>query len=139
MTVQIDYPERCAAMINEAGILPARVDPQPFLPEARQVLRAAVAAHASDLVDEAVRVAARDRADAVSSVHVRRASDHLVAKRFRRRDCVILTLGGALLGAAVSNALAMSLQGTYTGGGVIASISCGIIGAFMIALPMPRT
>lgn len=94
--------------------------------------------HITELVNESVKVSKRHRADTVSAAHVERASEYLVTSTSRRIYRHLGTLGGILLGAALSNILAMTLAGQYTGGGTIVSASLGIVGAFMIALHIAK-
>jgi hypothetical protein len=114
------------------------MDSSPFSPAAFALLRSKIAQHISELVDESVKVSKRHRADTVSAAHVERASEYLVSSTTRRFYRHLGTVGGVLLGAALSNILAMTLAGQYTGGGTILSATLGTVGAFMIALHIAK-
>ena len=122
----------------EAGAHLEAVDSSPFSPPAFNLLKAKIAQHVTELVNESVKVSKRHRADTVSAAHVERASEYLVASTSRRVYRHLGTVGGILLGAALSNILAMTLAGQYTGGGTILSASLGVVGAFMIALHIAK-
>lgn len=95
------------------------LDSSPFSPSAFSLLKEKIAQHVTELVNESVKVSKRHRADTVSAAHVERASKYLVAFTSRRIYRHLGTVGGILLDAALSNILAMTLAGQYTGGGTI--------------------
>lgn len=114
------------------------IDSSPFSPQAFSTLKAKIAQHMTELVNESIKVSKRHRADTVSAAHVERASEYLVSSTSRSIYRHLGTVGGILLGAALSNILAMTLAGQYTGGGTILSAALGMIGAFMIALHIAK-
>lgn len=113
-------------------------DSLPFSPPAYSVLKWKIAEYISDLVIESVKVSKRHRADTVSAAHVEQASAYLVSSTSRRIFRHLGTIGGILLGAAISNLLAMTIANQYTATSTIVSAILGIIGAFMIALHMAK-
>ena len=117
---------------------PSAFSPSAFSPSAFKTLEAKIGEYVNEFVNESVKVSRRHQADTVSAAHIERASEYLVANTSRRIYRHMGTAGGVLLGAAISNILAMSSVGQYTGGGAILSTTLGIIGAFMIALPMAK-
>lgn len=130
---------------DTAPIVVARAEAQlansessPFSPPAFGLLKALISEYVTDLVNESIKVSKRHRADTVSAAHVERAAEYLVSSTSRRFYRHLGTLGGILLGAALSNMLAMTLAGQYTGVGTIMSASLGIAGAFMIALHIAK-
>jgi hypothetical protein len=114
------------------------INPSPFSQSAFTTLKAKVGEYVTSLVAESVRVTRRHQADTVSAAHVERASEYLTTSTSRRVYRHLGTIGGVLLGAALSNLLAMSLAGQYTGGGTILSAALGIVGAFMVALHIAK-
>ena len=114
------------------------IDSTPFSPSAFTTLKAKIGQYVIDLVNESVKVSKRYRSDTVSSAHVERACEYLISSTSGRFFRHLGTVGGILLGAALSNILAMTLKGQYTGGGTIVSAAFGIIGAFMIALHIAK-
>ena len=110
----------------------------PFSPPAFGILKEFISTYVADLVNESIKVSERHRADTVSAAHVERAAEYLVSSTSRRIYRHLGTLGGILLGAALSNMLAMTLTGQYTGVGTMLSASLGIVGAFMIALHIAK-
>ena len=55
-----------------------------------------------ELVSESARIANRNRADTISAAHVETAADHLVASSARRIFRHLGTVGGLVLGTALS-------------------------------------
>ena len=114
------------------------VDASPFSPPAFGTLKANISEYVTELVNESIKVSKRHSADTVSSAHVERAAEYLLSSTSRRFYRHVGTVGGILLGAALSNILAMTLAGQYTGAGTILSAALGIAGAFMIALNITK-
>lgn len=132
-------PEQIAqTTVQQAENQLRKTDSSPFSPSAFSTLKDKIAQHITELVNESVKVSKRHRADTISAAHVERASEYLVTSTSRRIYRHLGTLGGILLGAALSNILAMTLAGQYTGGGTIVSASLGIVGAFLIALHIAK-
>ena len=100
--------------------------------------KAKISEYVAELLSESVKVSKRHRADTVSAAHVERAAEYLVSNTSRRFYRHLGTVGGILLGAALSNILAMTLGGKYTGAGTVLSVAFGIIGAFVIALHVAK-
>nr|VFJ62417.1 MAG: hypothetical protein BECKFW1821C_GA0114237_100249 [Candidatus Kentron sp. FW] len=138
MSSPSDWGETAQSVIKQVEAQFQTLDPSPFSPPAFKTLKAKIGEYVSELVNESVKASKRYRADTVSVTHVERASEYLVANTSRRIYRHLGTIGGVLLGAAISNILAMILVGRYTGGGTISSVTLGIIGAFMITLHMAR-
>ncbi len=130
--------EEVRATVQQAEEQVQGVEPSPFSPPAFATLKAKVGQYVIELVSESVKVSKRHRADTVSSAHVERASEYLISSTSGRIYRHLGTVGGIFLGAALSNILAMTLAGQYTGGGTILSAALGIIGAFMIALHIAK-
>ena len=132
-------PVKIAQTVTEQAESQLQVtDSSPFSSPAFTTLNDKIAQHITELINESVNVSKRYRADTVSAAHVERASEYLVTSTSRRIYRQLGTVGGILLGAALSNILAMTLAGQYTGGGTIVSASLGIVGAFMIALHIAK-
>lgn len=125
-------------IVQKAEAQLGTVDPSPFSPPAFTTLRDKIGQYVTDLVNESVKVSKRHQADTVSAAHVERASEYLVSSTSHKIYRHLGTVGGVLLGAALSNILAMSLAGQYSGGGTILSASLGIVGAFMVALHVAK-
>lgn len=126
-----------AGLVEAAASLDA-LDSSPFSPPAFSLLKDKIAQHITELVNESVKVSKRHRADTVSAAHVERASEYLVASTSRKVYRHLGTVGGILLGAALSNLLSMTIVGQYTGGGTLLSAALGVVGAFMIALHIAK-
>lgn len=121
------------AIVSEAELRLEDVDPGPFSPQAFRVLKIRVSDYVRVLVLESARVARRRREDVISASHVEQASDHLVANSAGRWLRHPGTIGGILLGAALSNFLAMASSGQYSATGVLVSATLGMAGAFGVA------
>jgi formate-dependent nitrite reductase membrane component NrfD len=98
-----------------------------------------VEAYIDDLLAASEKLAKTEVADIVSAHHVNRAAQFLRAGRRLGALRHLGTVGGVLLGAAISNVLAIATAtAAPTTTGVIASISLGVVGAFLIALHIAR-
>jgi hypothetical protein len=113
-------------------------DTLPFSPPAYSLLKWKIAEYISDLVVESVKVSKRHQADTVSAAHVEQASAYLVSSTSRRIFRHLGTIGGILLGSAISNILAMTIANQYTATNTLISVILGIVGAFLIALYMAK-
>ena len=130
--------EEARVAVQQAEEQVQGIDPSPFSTPAFKALKERIGQYVIELVNESVKVSKRHRADTVSSAHVERASEYLVSSTSGRIYRHLGTVGGILMGAALSNILAMTLAGQYTGGGTILSSALGIVGAFMIALHIAK-
>lgn len=110
----------------------------PFSDQAYSTLRTKIAEYASDLAKGAIEIAKYHQADNVSAVHVEHASSHLVSCTKSRFFKHLGIVGGILLGAALSNVLAMTLVTQLSTFGIVITIIMGIVGAFMVALHIAK-
>jgi len=130
--------DQVQAVIRQAETDLNGLDGSPFSPPAFATLKAKISEYVVELVNESIKVSKRHVADTVSAAHVERAAEYLVSSTSRRFYRHLGTVGGILLGAALSNILTMTLAGQYTGAGTIVSAALGITGAFMIALHIAK-
>jgi len=86
-----------------------------------------------DLVEEASRVAERNRSDHASPEHIRIARDHLEAGSTRWIDEMAGTLGGLLLGGGLSGYISMIIGSTYPTAAVAIVTVLMIFGAALLA------
>lgn len=114
------------------------VDPGPFSPQAFHALKMRVSGYVRSLIVESARISRRRRADVISAAHVEQASDYLVTSSSRRWLRHLGTVGGILLGAALSNFLSMTSSSQYSTTGVVVSAVLAIIGAFAVAFHIGR-
>ena len=138
MSKELDLEDRTNAVIEAAERQMEGITPSPFSLPVFRALRSKIGQHISELIKESVKVSKRHQADTVSAAHVEKASEYLVSSTSRRLYRHLGTVGGILLGAALSNILGMTLAAKYTGGGTIVSAALGIVGAFMIALHVAK-
>lgn len=110
----------------------------PFSNAAFATFKDKVAKYIGDLITESVKTAKRHSADTVSSTHVEQASDHLVSNTGRKYFRHLGTIGGILLGAGISNILAMTTSNQFTTLGVSITSALSIAGAFLVALHMAK-
>ncbi len=125
-------------IIGQAEIGFQNLDPSPFSPNAFELLKNKIAEYIDDLISESVGVSKRLRSDTVVPAHVERASEYLVASTGRRLYKHLGTFGGILLGAVLSNMLAMTNTGQYSGLSTLMVIALGMVGAFLIALHIAK-
>ncbi|HSL45602.1 MAG TPA: hypothetical protein VK897_19360 [Anaerolineales bacterium] len=109
MTQPENIAEQVQAILGTANNINQAVETSPFTPEAYAFLRAKISEYIADLVAESARLAKRDRLDKISAIQVQRANERLVSSSSRRIFRHIGTVGGILFGAALSQALAMTL------------------------------
>lgn len=138
MSDQIQSENKIQAIINQAESELAGIDASPFSHAAFSILKAKISQYIGELTTEAIKVSKRHQADTVSAAHVERASDYLVSSTTRRFFRHLGTVGGILLGASLSNILAMTVSGQYSTLGTLVSAGLGIIGAFLIALHIAK-
>jgi hypothetical protein len=138
MSKAVTVEEEVRAVVHQVNEQIQDLEPSPFSPPAFATLKDKIGQYVIELVNESINVSKRHRADIVSSAYVERASEYLVSSTTGRLYRHLGTVGGILLGAALSNILAMTLAGRYTGGGTILSAALGIGGAFMIALHIAK-
>ncbi len=77
------------------------LDPSPFSTTAFSTLKAKIAQHITELVNESIKVSKRHQVDTVSAAHVEKASEYLVSSSTRRVYRHLGTVGGILLDAAL--------------------------------------
>lgn len=133
-----NHTDEARAAVQQAEEQIQSLDSSPFSNPAFKILKEKIGTYVIDLVNESVKVSKRHQADTVSLKHVERASDYLITNTSRRIYRHLGTIGGTLMGASLSNLLAMTLVSQYTGSGTIISSILGIIGAFMIALHIAK-
>lgn len=114
------------------------IAPSPFSPIAFEVLKSKITEYISDLVNESIKVSKRHQSDTVSAAHVERASEYLVSSASRKVFRHLGTVGGILLGAALSSFLALSVTGQYSPFSTLLPAALGIVGAFLNALHMAK-
>ncbi len=114
------------------------LEESPFSSSAFETLKDRISRFISELITESVKVAKRHNADTVSSNHVEKASDYLVAISGKKIFRHLGTIGGALLGAGISNILAMTTNNQFTTPSVAVTSALSIVGAFLIALHIAK-
>ena len=113
-------------------------EPSPFSTQGFSFLREKIAEFIKILVNESIRIFKIQRSDTVSASHVERAVENLMLSSARRFYRHLGTVGGILLGASLSNFLAMAQATQYSLYWILISAVLGIFGAFMIALHIAK-
>ena len=108
-------------------------DRPPFSAHAYEVLRTTIVEYVSDLVTESARIARRGRADDISATHVQHAADHLSSATRGRFYRHVGTLGGIMLGGALSNLLSMTLENRYGAAGILITTGIAVAGTALVA------
>jgi hypothetical protein len=106
----------------------------PFTPDGAAELEQRLDLFLTDLAAEARRIAKRHHADVVSPAHVRQAAEHLVTHKRRRLYALAGTMGGVVMGAAVSGILDAAHATTPEPAQLLATAGAGMAGAFALAL-----
>jgi hypothetical protein len=104
------------------------LDPTPFSNEAFEDVKRNIYVYVAALVTESIKTARRSGLDTVSTVHVERAAGYLMSGRPRRLYRNMETLGGLLLGAALSTLLAFTLTENLDALAVILTTVVGLVG-----------
>jgi len=116
----------------------AGTDPEPFSPQAFGALTRAISWFIAELVEQAIKVLKRHRSDNVAESHVETAVRYLVGDAPSRIFRHLGTIGGVLLGAALSNLLSMITTKVLTVASVGITVALAVLGAFLIALHIAR-
>lgn len=127
-----------AATVEAAGDQLKAVDPSPFSPQGFTVLKEKVAEYVGALVSESVKMMKRHDADTVSPTYVEDANRYLMSSAGRRWVRHLGTVGGILLGAALSNLLSMTTAERYSTLAVLVTVAFAIGGTFMVALHISK-
>jgi len=114
------------------------VNPSPFSESGFEMLESRIEQHIDDLILESIRIMHRHQADTVSPSYVAQASENLVAGRRRKLFTLVGTLGGILLGAAVSSFVDIAKAPSITAQQALTGGLLGVVGAIMIALQFAR-
>ena len=110
----------------------------PFSEAGFQALEAKIELYIDDLILESVRVMERQAADVVSPHYVHKASEALASGRRSKAYVLVGTIGGILLGAAVSSFVDMAKSQAVTVAQAVTAGVLGIVGATLIALQFAR-
>jgi len=110
----------------------------PFSTAAFERVKEKIAQYITELISESARIAKRHSADTVSSSHVEQASDNLVSSSGKKLFRHLGTIGGILMGAGVSNILAMTTSNQFSTLSVSVTSALSIVGAFLIALHIAK-
>ena len=114
------------------------VDPGPFSDSAFSLLTSKVSEYIGELISEADKLARRQRADVISAAHVQRATENLISSTERRLFRYVGTIGGILLGAALSNIITAIATEQFSVAGTALASGLGIVGAFAVAFHMAQ-
>ena len=109
-----------------------------FSPSAVSSLETSIRDYISELVLESIKSSKRDNVDVVSAKHVDRAHEYLVSSSQRRLFRHLGTVGGIILGAGLSNTLALVTANTFSATGVLLSVGLGLIGSFLVAFHIAK-
>jgi hypothetical protein len=127
-----------AQATRQAETALAGADPEPFSPKAFEALKRAISWFIAELVDQSVKVSKRHRSDNVAESHVQTAVQFLVGDAPGRIFRHLGTIGGVLLGAALSNLLSMITTKVFSVPSVGITVALAVIGAFLVALHIAR-
>ncbi len=112
---------------------------EPFTGPGFIEVRRNVATYIRDLMVHSARTARRRQVDRVNQVDVRDAARHLSSSRSTSLTTVLSTIGGILLGAALSNALAMlTVEGAIGNLAVVVTSVLLVAGTALVAVAITR-
>ena len=121
-------------MVDRNLVVSLPEDHGPFTDKAFSELNSTIVSYIWDLIDESSRVSRRNRADTISANDVEQAAMHIASARRRSIYRHMGTLGGILLGAAISTILPMISDGNLTALGVGVSLILAVVGSSLMAL-----
>jgi histone H3/H4 len=110
----------------------------PFSDQAFDVMEESISEYVRSLSLEATRTATRQDADIVSASDVRQAARYLFRGSSKSLWKYVGTVGGVLLGAALSNLLNLYSSTKPTTFAITATVVFGVFGAAMIAAYVAR-
>lgn len=110
----------------------------PFSEDGFSELQEKTSVYIGDLILESVRIMQRRQADTISRKYVQQASENLIATSRRRTFTLIGTIGGVLLGTALSSYYGMVGAKSLNVSEVIVASLLAIVGTFMIALQFTK-
>lgn len=134
--VNIDVVDQAAA--RAAARLRAADQPSPFSEQGFDALERSISEYIRSLVLESSRVARRQESDVVSASDVARAGNYLFRGGSRGISQHVGTSGGVLLGAAVSNGLALMAADKPSPLSIGVTLALVMVGTFMIAFYIAR-
>lgn len=114
-------------------------DHSPFTIHAFTLLQDTVDDFIGDLMDEAIRIMKRHKAEMVQTKDVEDARSYLISSRQRKRYQHMGTIGGILLGAALSTILAMvQADSSVSLKAMGLTVSLAIIGTALVAIHIAK-
>ena len=122
-------------------------DPEPALDQspaafssyAMDRLETKVLSYRKELTVESLRLSRINRSDSVSANHVEMASMYLALAAKEGLHQYSGTIGGILLGAAISTFLSMTIDGAFTPTATLLSAACAITGTFLVAIDIRKS
>lgn len=138
MTSPSSHRDALERILEEADAQMQDIDGSPFTSPAFSALKEKTNEYITQLVLESVRVSKRYKTDTVSEVHVKQANEHLISGGSNRISRHLGTIGGILLGASLSNILAMTAANQFPPVGALSSIVLAMIGTFTVAFHIAK-
>lgn len=115
------------------------IETEPFTTKAFEKFKAKIGVYISSLYNESLKTARRHKTDNISESHVDTASSYLIKNRDSKVSKLLGILGGALLGAAISNIFALTILGQlFNTLGLVMTIVVGVIGGFLIGINLMK-
>lgn len=131
-------PNKLQQIIDVAERELQSTDTTPFSPAAFERLKEKISEYTAQIITESVKTARRRQSDSVSTSDVEHASLYLVSTTSRKVYKHIGTVGGLLLGAAVSNVISMVTTNQFNLNGIVLTVIFTLIGAALVAAHMVK-
>lgn len=126
-------------ILKDVEFTTQNVGTDPFSKKAFLKFKEKIGTYIASLYHESLRTAKRHKADNISESHVNTASNYLIKNSESKVGKLTGILGGTLLGATISNILALTvLEQTFTTLGLTITIILGIIGSFLIGINLMK-
>jgi sensor histidine kinase YesM len=131
--------EELEKVIKAAYLELESIEKSPFSDEGFIEFRQKISQYIIQLFDESIRTARKSNIEIVSPTHVENASNYLIKKQHSKKNTILSTIGGLLLGTAFSNILSISIYSIkYSTFNIILTIFFAIIGSFLLGLYLSK-
>jgi len=111
-----------------------KIQPDPFSDKAFKILKGKISTYIKELIKESIKNSKRENLDSVSATHVEKASDYLVSPTKNKWNHLITTIGGVILGAAITQAIgAVSSGEAITALEMSLTVGSTFLGGIMLA------
>jgi hypothetical protein len=126
-------------ILKDVEFTTQNVSTEPFTKQGFAKFKEKIGVYVSSLYNESLKTARRHKADTISESHVNNASSYLIKNIDSKISKLTGILGGTLLGATISNLLALTVLGqSFNTLGLVLTSILGVIGSFLIGINLMK-